>query len=121
MKFNLHKKEEEKSQKCNLEKEKSITDRLDNTEALLKKINKKFDIIFKDGPKINIDIGKIKKGKRKGKGKGKKTLINNSSTHKIKYNDKVKNLIQKIIKNRTDRKENTNSSCTSPEISESSN
>ena len=117
MDFNFQKnKEEYKKGENNLKKEKSITDRLDNTEALLKKINKKFDVIFKDGPKINIDIGKFRKSKKKGeqiKEKG-------SSSSKIKYNDKVKHIIQKIIMSRSEGKHNTTSSCKSSESSEAS-
>jgi hypothetical protein len=82
-------------------KKKSIDDRLDTTEHLLNKINRKFDDIFKDGPKINIDIGKIKKSKNKATRKSEKSC----STTKAKYSEKVKNLIQKIIMSRKDMRE----------------
>lgn len=39
------------------QKERSINDRLDTTEYLLKKLNKKFNNIIKEGPKINLQIG----------------------------------------------------------------
>lgn len=92
---------------------KSINDRLDNTESLLKKINKKFDNIFKDGPKINIDISRAKKyianttrDMEGGKGKSKE-----------KYNGKMKNLIKKIMMGRSDHNDGTDnsSSCKSQE------
>ena len=38
-------------------KERSISDRLDTTEYLLKKLNRKFNNILKEGPKINIQTG----------------------------------------------------------------
>lgn len=84
-------------------KKKSIDDRLDTTEHLLNKINRKFDDIFKDGPKINIDIGKIKKSKNKATRKSEKSC----SSTKAKYSEKVKNLIQKIILSRKDMREST--------------
>lgn len=97
-----HKRKEYKQLKSSAKKEKSITERLDTTESLLKKINKKFDVIFKEGPKINIDIGKIKRCR--GKTSRKSESMNSEA--KVKYTDKVKNLIQKIIMSRGNPKEN---------------
>lgn len=73
-------------------KKKSIDDRLDTTEHLLKK--------------ISIDIGKIK---NKSKRKSEKKSDKNWSNTKAKYTDKVKNLIQKIIMSRTDMRESKES------------
>jgi hypothetical protein len=84
-------------------KKKSIDDRLDTTEHLLNKINRKFDDIFKDGPKINIDVGKIKKTKNKAIRKSEKSC----TSTKAKYSEKVKNLIQKIILSRKDMRESS--------------
>jgi hypothetical protein len=89
------------TQSCqNSTKKKSIGERLDTTETLLKRIDRKFDDIFKDGPKINIDFGKIKKYKQKTMRKSEK-----QNPSKSRYNEKVKNLIQKIIMGRSNSKE----------------
>ena len=84
-------------------KKKSIDDRLDTTEHLLNKINRKFDDIFKEGPKINIDVGKTKKTKNKATRKSEKSC----TSTKAKYSEKVKNLIQKIIMSRKDMRESS--------------
>lgn len=90
-------------------KNKSICDRLDTTENLLKKINKKFDNIFKDGPKINVDISRVKKHKANTSRIGEKSGATTSRS-KDKYNGKMKNLIKKIIMGRSDIHELTENS-----------
>lgn len=60
-------------------KNKSISERLDTTETLLKKINRKFDDIFKDGPKINIGMGTVRKSK---KSSARKSEVKTSTTSK---------------------------------------
>jgi len=93
-------------------KNKSITDRLDSTENLLKKMSKKFDHIFKDKTKFNIDMSKIKHKK-------KENISDTKKVSKEKYTGKMKTLMEKIINNNGDLKYQTDpsSSCKSPESS----
>lgn len=97
-------------------KKKSLGERLDTNETLLKKINKKFDDIFKDR-KISlhnfpIDPNNLKSLKNYDLKKAKHNSSKKKMSNKEKYSEKMKNLIQKIIKEKKNYSEESDSSAT---------
>lgn len=74
--------------------DKSINERLDSTETLLRQMNEKFDRVFTNKSKLKIDLNKVqcKSGSLK--------LSKVAKSNKKNRENKMKSLIKKILNNR---------------------